>query len=555
MFDGLTKSKFYTKCKTLVRMTKTRLDVLTKKKNSVIMYLKNDMADLIRTDLAYNAFCRAEGLLAEQNMLTCYNFIELFCGCISSNLSLINKQKECPEECREAVQSLIYAAARFSEFPELRDLRSAFIGRYGPSLEAFVNKEFVEMLKPKSTTKEIKLQLMHEIAQEFSIEWNAKSLEQKLFKPPPSQQDRHRHEPLPSTRNDVHKLKESKHDAFTKKNSLNDDDDYIWEKNNDDASTKRVSHDLGNSVNDTKEDTLLKRDERIFKYQGRKNVSDDRYKLQSSSEDDVFSVSRRDSTDQDTTLASSSSVGSVSEDEVDSKKPISYRFTTPPYRRTIVEKESKIEEPLKSSDKIAAEEANHADDSTNETKPKPRSVRRRPLKPPPGHTNFGSIERPLKPPPGRERVGSIERDESASINSTAMKQEEPRRGLRIFLKDDDDDDDQRDGKEKEIDGLLMHYSKNDSPYEPSKLNPYTNPPSRKISDDSCKSTRHRNAISELPLPPGRATSPREPGTQTGAATRLGRAVSAQPEKMTGRLHPNLPDYDDLAARIAALKGR
>ncbi|KAJ6947334.1 hypothetical protein NC651_001887 [Populus alba x Populus x berolinensis] len=414
--------------------------------------------------------------------------------------------------------------------------------------------QFVEMMKPKSTTKEIKLQLMHDIAKEFSIEWNAKSLEQKLFNPP-SQQDHHRHEPLPSTHNDVHKLKESKDDAFTKKNSLNDDDDYGWEKNIDDASTKRVSHDLGNSVKDTREDTLLRRDERIFKFQGRKNVSDDRYKLQSSSEDEVFSVSRRDSTDQDTTLASSSSVGSVSEDEVDSKKPISYRFTPPPYRRTIVEKESKIEEPLISSDKIAAEEANHADDSTNETKPKPRSVRRRPLKPPPGHTDSGSIERPLKPPPGRERVGSIESDESARIKSTAMKQEEPRRGLRIFLTDDDDDDDQRDGEEKEIDGLLMHYSKKDSRYEPSKLNPYTNPPSRQTSDDSGKSTRHRNAISELPLPPGRATSPREPGTQTGAATRLGRAVSAQPEIMTGRVHPNLPDYDELAARIAAFKGR
>ena len=121
MFDGLTKSKFYTKCKTLVKMTKTRLDDLKKKKNSVIKHLKNVMADLIRADRAYDAFCRAEGLLVEQNKLACYNFIELFCGCISSNLSLMNKQKECPEECREAVQSLIYAAARFSEFPELRD--------------------------------------------------------------------------------------------------------------------------------------------------------------------------------------------------------------------------------------------------------------------------------------------------------------------------------------------------------------------------------------------------------------------------------------------------
>ena len=46
-------------------------------------------------------------------------------------------------ECKEAVQSLVYAAARFSEFPELRDLRSVFIDRYGPPLEVFVNKEVI----------------------------------------------------------------------------------------------------------------------------------------------------------------------------------------------------------------------------------------------------------------------------------------------------------------------------------------------------------------------------------------------------------------------------
>ncbi|KAJ6342587.1 hypothetical protein OIU78_010512 [Salix suchowensis] len=213
----------------------------------------------------------------------------------------------------------------------------------------------------------------------------------------------------------------------------------------------------------------------IFKYQGRKNVSDDRYKLRSNSKDEeMFSVSRRDSTDQDTTLASSSSVGSISEDEADSRKPVSYRFIPPPYRRTAAEKQSKIEEPLKSSDEIAAEEANHPDDST---KPKPRSVRRRPLKPPPGHEDFGSIERPLKPPPGRERAGSIASDEAAGIYTGAMKQEEPGRGFRIFQTED--------GEEKVVDGLLRHDSKNDSPR------------------DAGKSMRHRNAISELPLPPGR----------------------------------------------------
>lgn len=37
--------------------------------------------------------------------------------------------------------SLMFAAARFSDFPELRDLRDTFQERYGSSLEHFVNQE------------------------------------------------------------------------------------------------------------------------------------------------------------------------------------------------------------------------------------------------------------------------------------------------------------------------------------------------------------------------------------------------------------------------------
>jgi vacuolar protein sorting-associated protein IST1 len=128
-----------------------------------------------------------------------------------------------------------------------------------------------------------------------------------------------------------------------------------------------------------------------------------------------------------------------------------------------------------------------------------------------------------------------------------MKQEEPRRGSRILKTDDDE----RDEEEKVIDGLLMHYGKKDSLHEPSKSSPCIKPPpSSQASDDAAKTSRLRSVISELTLPTGRTSSLREAGT-----TRLGRAVSAEPDIMTGRVHPNLPDYDELAARIAALKGR
>ncbi|KAE8700646.1 hypothetical protein F3Y22_tig00110556pilonHSYRG00495 [Hibiscus syriacus] len=88
-----------------------RLETIKKKRNAVEKFLKNDVADLLMNGLDYNAYSRAEGLLMEQRRTACYDLIEQFCDSISKHISVMQKQSECPEECREAVQSLIYAAA------------------------------------------------------------------------------------------------------------------------------------------------------------------------------------------------------------------------------------------------------------------------------------------------------------------------------------------------------------------------------------------------------------------------------------------------------------
>ncbi|CAH8258843.1 unnamed protein product [Arabidopsis lyrata] len=183
MFDGLFKPKFYTKCKSLVKITKTRVDTVKRKKNSVCKYLKNDIVDLLKNSLDYNAYGRAEGLIEEKRRLACYEFLEQFCICVASNVSLLQKSSGCPDECREAISSLVYAAARVSEVPELRDLRSLFAERYGNKLEQFVNPEFVERFKAEPPSKEMKVELLQEIAREYSINWDAKSLEQRLYTP------------------------------------------------------------------------------------------------------------------------------------------------------------------------------------------------------------------------------------------------------------------------------------------------------------------------------------------------------------------------------------
>ncbi|CAM8979026.1 unnamed protein product [Rhodiola kirilowii] len=190
MFDAFLGRKFYTKCKTNLKLIKIRMEKIIKRRNSVQKFFRADIVDLLKNNLDINAYGRAEGLLVEINMSSCYEMIETFCASVSSNLATMDKQTECPDECREAVPSLMYAAARFADLPELRDLRNLFSTKYGNALDVYFSKEFVEKLKLKPPTKEMKLQLLQEIAHEASIDWDSKVLEQKLYSPPPPEQFR-----------------------------------------------------------------------------------------------------------------------------------------------------------------------------------------------------------------------------------------------------------------------------------------------------------------------------------------------------------------------------
>lgn len=51
--------------------------------------------------------------------------------------------RDCPDECKEAIPSLVYAAARFSDLPELRDMRTLFAEKFGNSLEPYISKEVI----------------------------------------------------------------------------------------------------------------------------------------------------------------------------------------------------------------------------------------------------------------------------------------------------------------------------------------------------------------------------------------------------------------------------
>ncbi|KAJ1404119.1 Vacuolar protein sorting-associated protein Ist1 [Sesbania bispinosa] len=493
-----------------MKIINTRLEAIRKKRNAVQKFLKKDIADLLRSSLDYNAYGRAEGLLIEQNMSACYELVAKFVGCISDHVRDLCKHKDCPDECKEAIPSLIYAAARFSDLPELRHLRTLFTEKYGNSLEPYISKEFVEKLKQNAPSKEMKIQLLHDLAQEFSIEWDSKALEQRLYSPPLLNEEKPKHD-LQSDYGDVE-----------------------WHKNNDVPIRKIDKLVTGGKQRDGRDFHPSKGSEGDSLSPGMKDISDALGRLQSSSDDETTTYN----SSQDGPKACSSSLESLSEDEVEIKRPFSYRLVPPPY---VKENFNKSESTLKkTSEALPEKESNHDHrEPVVQNKPIPRSVRRR----------------PLKPPPDNNTASDSKTGDPAKLDSGGMRSEKAKQNQRTELAVNCDS---RDEEEKTIDGLLMHYSKKQSPYESDIVKAYTKDCPLQQLEYNNNGPNRRHAKSNSGGPPVRGTSlPLKDTTSVETLKGHGRATSLLPEMLrtAGHVHPSLPDYDDFTARLAALRGR
>ncbi|RZC71741.1 hypothetical protein C5167_034901 [Papaver somniferum] len=649
MLDGLLGRGFSSKCKSSIKLIKARIDVIRRKRNAMQKYLKKDIADLLANNLETNAFGRAEGLIVELNLSFCYDLVEQFCGIIPRHLSVMQKQSVCPEEVREAVSSLMFAAARFADLPELRDLRQMFTERYGNDVEPFVNQEFKEKLSSTPPTVDQKLQLMRDIAKEYSVKWDSKDFQLKLSNPVVPVKDQPRR--VASFQNRQSDGNKSLNNRETETPLKKDPEDVLShgrrevtkdvlkpQKSIQETGPKRdkedsMSRGRGNHLDNVykartvvAEETVAKKDYYNVSSRGRQEVANDGHLPQRDKEDsmsrgrekhldtvykartvvaedtvvkqDHYNVSshgrpevvpqrdneqlwsrrRRDHTadvEKERGHEVADKVSAVKEKEKDREvaetaKPQYKAFAPPPYVKqpnvvkngiqndTFGPEKTLLEPPVhrrymnvgseRSHDERQefrpakvnhVNEHSHHDDSVSDRalKPKPMSVRRRQMKPPLGYENPTSIEGddPMR------RVPSARRREA-------------RNGLQHAL--DDDHKKEKDEEELAMDQLLMHYSKKPTKYEPimvkTGLSSNVRPSSRDETERQRPSTRNETERRRRPfratsLPPEPATPPKEAGKAPS------RATSFQPERLF--VHPNLPEYDDLAARIASLRER
>ncbi|CAH9098465.1 unnamed protein product [Cuscuta epithymum] len=181
------------KCKTMARMTTARIKLLRNKREVVVRQMRRDIAMLLESRQDATARIRVEHVIREQNMLAANEIIELFCELIVSRLPIIAKQRECPADLKEGISSLIFAAPRCSEIPELQEIRNIFEKKYGKDFvseavdlrpNAGVNRMLIEKLSVKTPSGEVKMKIMKEIAKEYQVEWDTTESEVELLKAP-----------------------------------------------------------------------------------------------------------------------------------------------------------------------------------------------------------------------------------------------------------------------------------------------------------------------------------------------------------------------------------
>ncbi|KAF8095538.1 hypothetical protein N665_0330s0020 [Sinapis alba] len=180
------------KCKTAAKMAVARIKLLRNKRQVVVKQMRRDIALLLQSGQDATARIRVEHVIREQNILAANEIIELFCELIVSRLTIITKQRECPVDLKEGIASLIFAAPRSSEIPELGDLTDIFEKKYGRDFVSAatelrptcgVNRMLVDRLSVMRPYGEVKLKVMKEIAKEFQVDWDTKETEQELLKP------------------------------------------------------------------------------------------------------------------------------------------------------------------------------------------------------------------------------------------------------------------------------------------------------------------------------------------------------------------------------------
>ncbi|BAT98913.1 hypothetical protein LR48_Vigan06g137000 [Vigna angularis] len=166
------------KFKAIANLAISRLAVLKNQRQARLRHARSDVLELLQLGHLERASLRVEHVIKDQNMLDVYDRIEGYCNLLIERVHLIEQERECPEELKEAASGLLYAASRCGDFPEIQEIRAVLTSRFGKDFAARsielrnncgVHPQMIQKLSTRMPILESRMKVLKDIASENGI--------------------------------------------------------------------------------------------------------------------------------------------------------------------------------------------------------------------------------------------------------------------------------------------------------------------------------------------------------------------------------------------------
>eukprot|EP00667_Euglena_gracilis_P010232 EG_transcript_10415 len=167
------------KLKTSLKMAVSRLQMQRNKKENAIKVQRREIAGLLSNGKAESARIKVEGLIRDEYMIEAFELVALFCELLSTRLQLIVEARHCPRDMKEGVCTLIWAAPRIENVPELLMIREQLARKFGvefamtasDNAEMATNQKVLYRLSMLVPEPYLCVERLKDIAAQYEVEW------------------------------------------------------------------------------------------------------------------------------------------------------------------------------------------------------------------------------------------------------------------------------------------------------------------------------------------------------------------------------------------------
>ncbi|KAH9252271.1 hypothetical protein BASA81_009873 [Batrachochytrium salamandrivorans] len=167
-----------------LKLAETRIELVKNKKTNEIKKQKIEIATLLKNNQEELARIRTEHLVCDDFRIEVLGIVGLLCALLKERTKLLENSKEIPFDMKESCVTLVFAADRVAEIPELADIKQQLLLKFKRELVAWlgteesakanVNERVFKKLGIQPPNAFIVTSYMKYIAQDAGVDWEPK---------------------------------------------------------------------------------------------------------------------------------------------------------------------------------------------------------------------------------------------------------------------------------------------------------------------------------------------------------------------------------------------